>query len=257
MRYGLRWKWMGGEDSSIPKPAKHPAWKATHLFTAGTSRTLLSAKLIDCKKSRTRQMLYQDGDQWKLLLLLPNTPCHPEFQLFSITTWEKKSHVPLYNQPIMTIPHFAMTVTNAARYSLPDQFPAICSNFQTVAEIFCLIVIAHETQKCHVDRCHSQLESFEVQTEVLPKAVEDLHSERYDIYNMRPGWSWQCWLTCQLLDTVPRYILFKFHFLPLSLIIDGHPWRRPIQQSWTAFLPCNLTLGSIRTRWHPLQHNHT
>lgn len=78
------------------------------------------------------------------LLLFPYAPCHPQLQLLAVSTGEEQSHVPLNDEPVMTVPNFPMTVPDAPGDTLPAELPTIGSHFEAVTEIFGLIVVAHE-----------------------------------------------------------------------------------------------------------------
>ena len=71
-----------------------------------------------------------------------------------------------------------MAVPNASRHSLSYHLPTISAYFETVAVVLGLIIIAHESQEYYVDKSHSELESFEMQTKVLTKTIENLHNTK-------------------------------------------------------------------------------
>lgn len=68
-----------------------------------------------------------------------------------------------------------MAVPYATWLSLPGYLPPIASNLKTIAVLLCIIFITHETQERYVDWSHPELEGFEMQTEILPKATEYLY----------------------------------------------------------------------------------
>lgn len=74
----------------------------------------------------------------------------------------------------MTVSDLSVTISYAAWGTLPDEFSAIPTDFQTVTVVSSVIFITHETEKRHVDGSHAELECFKVETEILPIAVEDL-----------------------------------------------------------------------------------
>ena len=49
---------------------------------------------------------------------------------------------------------------------------------ETIAVVFGLLIIAHGSQECYVDRSHSELESIEMQIKVMTKNTENLHNTK-------------------------------------------------------------------------------
>ena len=111
-------------------------------------------------------------------LLLPNPACDPKLELFAVSPREEESHVSLYDQPIMTIPDFPMTISNAPWRSLPQQLPVIPTNLEAIAIIPSLILIPHEPKESHVNWRHPQLKRLKVQAKVLPEAMEHLSPKK-------------------------------------------------------------------------------
>lgn len=74
----------------------------------------------------------------------------------------------------MAISNFLMAVSYASGVSLPYLFTSIPSYLQTIAVGSSFSFVAHEPEKCHVNRSHTKLEGFKMKTEVLTKTVEDL-----------------------------------------------------------------------------------
>ncbi|RRT54714.1 hypothetical protein B296_00031614 [Ensete ventricosum] len=89
-----------------------------------------------------------------VLLLLPNPAGDPQLQSFPVTTGEEERHVPLYDEPVMTVPDFAVTVTDAPRCAFPYQLPSVGADLKSVAKVPCFILVTHETKKRHVHRRH-------------------------------------------------------------------------------------------------------
>lgn len=113
-----------------------------------------------------------------VLLFLPYSPCNSKLQLFSVAPREKQSHIPLYNKPIVAVPHLPVTIPYASRGSLPYEFPAISPNFQAITVVSGLCLITHESEKCHVNRSHPELKSFKMEAEVVTEAIEDLKQDQ-------------------------------------------------------------------------------
>lgn len=109
-----------------------------------------------------------------LILFLPYSSCDSKFQLLPLPTREKQCHISLNDETIMAIPDFTVAIPNTSRCTLPNQFPAIGPNFQAIAVVPSIIFIAHKTKKCHVNRGHAKLKSFEMKAEILTKTVKYL-----------------------------------------------------------------------------------
>ena len=67
-----------------------------------------------------------------------------------------------------------MTIANASWYSLPHEPSATATDFQTITELSCLVIVAHEPQEGHVDWCHSYVKCLKVQAKLSTKTVENL-----------------------------------------------------------------------------------
>lgn len=67
-----------------------------------------------------------------------------------------------------------MAIADASWGPLPYKFPAVRSNLQAVAVIPSLSLVAHETEKRHVNRGHAKLERLEMEAEVLTKTMKYL-----------------------------------------------------------------------------------
>lgn len=80
----------------------------------------------------------------------------------------------------MAVPDLAVAISNATGSTFPYEFPAICAHLQTVAVVAGFILVAHETQKCHVDRGHAKLECFEVKAEIFTETMEYLINEQQE-----------------------------------------------------------------------------
>ncbi|MFS7932076.1 hypothetical protein Hanom_Chr04g00363531 [Helianthus anomalus] len=74
----------------------------------------------------------------------------------------------------MAVANFSVTVSYAPRGALPYEFSAIPTNLQTVTVVTGIVFVTHEPEKCHVYGSHAKLERLEVETKILPVAVEDL-----------------------------------------------------------------------------------
>lgn len=107
-------------------------------------------------------------------MFFPNPSSDPQLQLFPFSSREEQRHVSLYNETIMAVSNFLVVVPNASRVALPNQLPAISTNLEAVTEVSSVGFVPHESQKCHVNRCHTQLKGFKMKTEILAKTVEDL-----------------------------------------------------------------------------------
>jgi hypothetical protein len=110
------------------------------------------------------------------LLLFPYPTSDPELELLPVTAGEEEGHVPLDDEPIMAVPHLPVAVTDAPGGALPYHLPAIGTDLQAVAVVLCIVLVPHETEKCHVHRCHPKLEGLEVKAKVLPETVKYLHT---------------------------------------------------------------------------------
>lgn len=74
----------------------------------------------------------------------------------------------------MAVSNFLVAVSYASWAALPYLFPSIPSYLQAVAVAPSFSFVAHEPEECHVNRSHTKLEGFKMETEVLTKTVEDL-----------------------------------------------------------------------------------
>lgn len=105
-------------------------------------------------------------------MLLPDSPCDPEFELLPVATREAQGHVPLDDEPVVAVSDFPVTVSDASRDTLPGHLAVDASNLQAVAVVLGFGVVSHESEEGDVDRRHAQLECLKVQAEVLAKAAE-------------------------------------------------------------------------------------
>ena len=110
-------------------------------------------------------------------LLFPDPPSHPQLQLLPVTAREEQGHVPLDDEPVVAIPDLPVTVSDAPRHPLPDHLAPSAPNLQAVAVVLGLSVVAHEPEEGDVHGRHAQLESLEVQAEVLAEAAENLEDD--------------------------------------------------------------------------------
>lgn len=74
----------------------------------------------------------------------------------------------------MAVSDFLMAISDASRAAFPYLFTSVASYLQAVAVAPGFSFITHETEECHVNRRHAELEGFEMETKVLTKTVEDL-----------------------------------------------------------------------------------
>jgi hypothetical protein len=74
----------------------------------------------------------------------------------------------------MAVSNFPVAIPYASWVALPNQFPTISSNLQAIGVVSSVAFIAHESEECHINRSHAELEGFKMETEVLTKTVEDL-----------------------------------------------------------------------------------
>lgn len=74
----------------------------------------------------------------------------------------------------MTVSDFLMAISNASRAALPYLSASVSTYLQAVAVAPGFSFVAHEAEERHVNRSHTKLESFKVETEVLTETVEDL-----------------------------------------------------------------------------------
>jgi hypothetical protein len=112
------------------------------------------------------------------LLLFPYPTGDPELELLPVTAGEEEGHVPLDDEPIMAVPHLPVAVTDAPGGALPYHLPAIGTDLQAVAVVLCIVLVPHETEKCHVHRCHPKLEGLKVKAKVLPETVKYLRLKK-------------------------------------------------------------------------------
>lgn len=108
------------------------------------------------------------------ILFFPNPSRDPQLQLFPFPSREEECHVSLYNEAIVAVSDFFVVVPNASRVSLPYQLPAISTDLEAVTVVSGICFVPHESEKCHVNWCHTQLKGFKMKTEILAKTVEDL-----------------------------------------------------------------------------------
>ena len=74
----------------------------------------------------------------------------------------------------MTVPNLPVAISDAPWSTLPYELPSIRPNLKTVTVVSCLSFIAHETEECHVNWSHAELECFEVEAEILAETMENL-----------------------------------------------------------------------------------
>jgi hypothetical protein len=67
-----------------------------------------------------------------------------------------------------------VAVSDAPRHALPCHLAAAAPDLQAVAVVLGLSVVPHEPEEGDVHGRHAQLESLEVQAEVLAEAAENL-----------------------------------------------------------------------------------
>lgn len=113
------------------------------------------------------------GAVWALLLF-PDPAGDPELQLLPVATGEEQRHVPLDDEAVVAVPHLPVAVADAPGGTLPDHLPPVGTDLEAVAVVLRLILVPHETEECHVYRCHPKLERLKVEAEVLPEAVKHL-----------------------------------------------------------------------------------
>jgi hypothetical protein len=118
-----------------------------------------------------------------ILLFFPYPPSNSQLQLLSIPTWEEESHVSLDNETIMAVPDLSVTISDTSWGTLPYEFPTICANLKAITIVPSLILIAHETEECHVNRGHAELEGFKMKAEVLTKTMKDLKKKKQKQHN--------------------------------------------------------------------------
>jgi len=110
-------------------------------------------------------------------LLLPDPPSDPQLELLPVATREEEGHVALDDEPVVAVPDLPVAVPDAPRHALPCHLAPVPSDLQAVAVVLGLGVVAHETEEGDVHGRHAQLESLEVQAEVLAEAAENLEEE--------------------------------------------------------------------------------
>lgn len=74
----------------------------------------------------------------------------------------------------MAVSNLLVAIPYASWVTFPYDLSAISSNFEAVGVVPSFRFIPHETEKCHVNRSHTELEGFKMETEVLTKTVENL-----------------------------------------------------------------------------------
>lgn len=78
------------------------------------------------------------------------------------------------NETIMAVPDLAVAISDTSWCTLPNEFPAICPDLEAITVVPSFILVTHETEECHVNRCHAKLEGFKVKAKVLTKTMKDL-----------------------------------------------------------------------------------
>jgi hypothetical protein len=114
------------------------------------------------------------GTRILALILFPNAAGDTQLQLLALPTRKEESHVPLDYEAIMAVSYFPMAVSDTTRGAFPNHSPATTPDLEAVAVGLCIILIPHETDKCHVDWSLSEQKGFKVQAEILPKTIEHL-----------------------------------------------------------------------------------
>jgi hypothetical protein len=112
---------------------------------------------------------------FSLPLLPPDAAGDPQLELLPAAAREEERHVPVDDEPVEAVPHLPVAVPDAPRRALPRQLPPAPAHLQAVPEPLRLALLAHEPQERHVHRRHPQHERLEVQAEVLPETLENLH----------------------------------------------------------------------------------
>ena len=112
------------------------------------------------------------------ILFFPNPSCDPKLQLFPFSARKEERHVSLYNEAIVAVSNFLVVVPNASRVALPYQLPPISTHLKAVTVVSSIRFVPHESEKRHVNRCHTQLKGFKMKTEILPKTVEHLRKPK-------------------------------------------------------------------------------
>ena len=114
------------------------------------------------------------GSRVGALLLLPDAARHPQLQLLPLPAGEEERHIALDYEAVMAVAHFAVAVPDAPGRALPYHLPAIGTHLKAIAVVPRVVLVAHEAEECHVDRCHSELEGLKMQAEILPETMENL-----------------------------------------------------------------------------------
>ena len=117
-------------------------------------------------------------------LLLPDPPGDPQLELLPVAAREEECHVALDDEPVVAVPDLPVAVPDAPRHALPCHLAPVPSNLQAVAVVLGLGVVAHETEEGDVHGRHAQLESLEVQAEVLAEAAENLEDDSVISYGI-------------------------------------------------------------------------
>lgn len=73
----------------------------------------------------------------------------------------------------MAVSNSPVAVPYASGIAFPSQFSGISSNLQAIAVVSSFNFITHESQECHINRRHAELEGFKMETEILTETVED------------------------------------------------------------------------------------
>lgn len=130
----------------------------------------MSERIIDMLTTER----YDARTTFWVLLFFPYSSCNSQLQLFPIPTREEKCHVALYYEAIMAVSNLLVAIPYASWVSFPYDLSAISSNLKAVCVVPSFCFIPHETEECHINRSHTKLEGFKMETEVLTKAVENL-----------------------------------------------------------------------------------
>jgi hypothetical protein len=150
------------------------------------------------------------------------------------------------DETIAAIPYSAMAIPDAPRDALPCQLPAMPSNLKAVREVLRFRILAHEPEECHVHRGHTEPESFEMQAEMLPEAMEDLLHFATNRAEEREGMRKHSLLPISDTMAYPIHKQRTKENVPGNVHFDQIPFENNSQNQ--IFVKCPLLSYPIRNR---------